>query len=279
MKETIRSYIKLLDEDSPNFLYDVPDVLYKYRDWANENNRRLLTHRELYFNSIDQFNDPFDGTIPHRYDPKQLTEDNIFKKYYQVTKEAYPNWSEEKIHEMCYEYQRRGYFKDEEHLEKFEKETKTKVNLQFGIVCLSKEQNNFLMWSYYGNSHKGFVVGFDKKCLYRDTKAQFAHVLYEEDLPVLDLFEDTLIHFAKLVGTKAKMWQHENEYRLTKGNFAKQKVYLGEDTITEIIFGCKMAEKDKFGLIDLAINEFPNARVYDSSLSKTMFKTDLLQIR
>lgn len=261
------------------FLCDVPDILYKYRDWDNVFHKRLLTHRELYFASIEQFNDPFDGTIPHRYKPEQLTEDNIFKKYYQVTKEAYPKWPEEKIHAECYEYQRRGLFKDETHLEKFEKNTKHRVNLQFGISCLSKEQNHFLMWSHYANSHRGFVVGFDKVLLFEDTSAQFAHMLYEEDIPALDLFEDTFTHFAKLVGTKSTTWKHENEYRLTKANFAKQSVALRAETIVEIIFGCKMPENEKMKLVGFIAKEFPHARVYESNLSKTKFQTELLQIR
>jgi hypothetical protein len=261
------------------FLFDVPDILYKYRDWTNPFNKRLLTHRELYFASVDKFNDPFDGTIPHRYDPAQMTDENIFIKYYQVTKDTYPNWTDEEIHKHCYEYQQRGYFKDETHLEHFEEHTKKNVNSSFGIVSLSKEQNNFLMWSHYSNSHKGFVVGFDKKLLYRDTQASFAHMQYQDNLPTLDLFEDTVTHFTKLIGTKSNIWSYENEYRLTKGNFARQNAILGTDTFAEIIFGCKMPQTDKFDLLNLIEQRYPDTRVFDSKLSKTRFETELIQIR
>ncbi len=49
----------------PNHL---PEHLYKFRVFGDPNHKRILTHNELFFPSPRQFNDPFDGTIPARYD-------------------------------------------------------------------------------------------------------------------------------------------------------------------------------------------------------------------
>ncbi|GEP94978.1 DUF2971 domain-containing protein [Chitinophaga cymbidii] len=49
---------------------------------------------------------------------------------------------------------------------------------------------NFLLWSYYAQSHKGFAIGFKKVELFEDTQAEFSHMRYREDLPMLGLFED-----------------------------------------------------------------------------------------
>ena len=90
------------------FLYDVPDVLYKYRDRNDDYHKRLLENKKLYFSAIDQFNDPFDGSIPYRYEPKQLTEENIFLKYYEMTKREYPDWKDDQIHSHCYQLPTNG---------------------------------------------------------------------------------------------------------------------------------------------------------------------------
>ena len=188
-------------------LYDVPNILYKYRDWNNSNHKRLLTDSELYFSSVDQFNDPYDGTIPHRYNAEELTDDNIFLKYLQITKREYPDWPDGKIHEHCYHYQQMGKFKDEKYLEDFELDTLREINKTFGIVCLCKERDNFLLWSHYSASHAGFCIGFKKIDLFEDTGAKFAHMNYQEDLPTLGLFDNVVEHFKKLIGTKSLTWE------------------------------------------------------------------------
>lgn len=91
------------------FLYDVPDVLYKFRDWDNGNSHNLLFRRQFFFSSYARFNDPFDGGIPFQYRPEELTPENIFKKYYESAKQMYINqlsksftWQYLKPHLDCY---------------------------------------------------------------------------------------------------------------------------------------------------------------------------------
>jgi len=261
------------------FLHDVPDILYKYRDWQDPYHKRLLTDRELYFASVDQFNDPFDGTIPYKYDPVELTEDNIFRKYYLMTKRDHPDWEDVKIHAECFEYQRRGYFHDEKHLEDFEREALDDVKRQFGIVCLCRRPDNFLLWSHYSKSHTGICIGFNKVLLFEDAHAQFAHMQYQEKLPMLGLFDNVFTHFAKLIGTKSNIWEYEDEYRLTRAEFARGKQVLRKETIEEVILGCRMPQSERQSIVEFLSAEFPHARVYEMVLSKTDFKIERMQIR
>ncbi len=261
------------------FLHDVPDVLYKYRDWNNPKHRTLLEDGEVYFASIDQFNDPFDGTVPYRYDPKELTEENIFLKYYQITKREYPDWTDDKIHAHCYYYQQMGHFHNEKYLEDFEVYTLKDINDNYGIVSLCKERNNFLLWSHYANCHKGFCLGFNKFLLFEDTGASFGHMIYQENLPLLSLFEDEIVSIIKLIGIKSSTWKYEDEYRLTRIEYSRKKVILRKDTIVEIILGCKMEQAEKFKIIKLSEEKYPHAKVFDIKLSKTKFEIELIQIR
>src|SRR4030042_1895631 len=47
---------------------DLPEHLYKFRFFENPNHKRILSDNELFFPSPKRFNDPFDSTIPVRYD-------------------------------------------------------------------------------------------------------------------------------------------------------------------------------------------------------------------
>ncbi len=271
-------FARLISTKDPDFLYDVPDVLYKYRDINNENHKNLLFKRELYFSSISQFNDPFDGTIPYRFNSEQLTPDNIFLKYREILKYYHPDWNEEMVHQECFDIQSSGLMHDSKHLEKVERDVLDLLDKQFGIVCLCKNKSNFLLWSHYANCHTGFAIGFDKKKLFNDTQAHFAHMQYQEELPVLSLFEDVEAHFEKLIGTKSKIWQYEEEYRLSKIGMAGKTVELQKETIVEVIFGCKMPHEKKVHLIEFLKNEYPHIRTYDTTLSKTHFKLEFLQL-
>lgn len=42
---------------------DVPQQLYKYRDWSNDYHKKILTEREIYFTNVRAFNDPLDNAI------------------------------------------------------------------------------------------------------------------------------------------------------------------------------------------------------------------------
>jgi len=212
-------------------------------------------------------------------DPEQLTEDKVFMKYYITTKREHPDWTEDQIHEHCFEYQRRGLFKDEEHLEGVRADIKRQMNELNGIVSLTTERNNFLMWSHYSRSHSGFVVGFDKYALFNQAQGALGPVTYQDDLPLIDLFEVPQIMFQKLLSTKSRVWDYENEYRLRKSNFARRTLVLEPETFSEIIFGCQMSFKRKQALMKLISSNFPQAKVYETSLHDGKFELETYQIR
>lgn len=119
------------------------------------------------------------------------------------------------------------------------------------ILCLCKSSRNLLMWSYYADGLKGFVIGYDQHKLLEslaseaeDLKYQF-HVKYEDDIPdvgsaisefhhshkacadapydipdndfdaLRDSYNDKNLQLnEKLFATKNTAFQHEDEYRI-----------------------------------------------------------------
>jgi hypothetical protein len=54
------------------------------------------------------------------------------------------------------------------------------------MLCFSKLRDNILLWSYYGDSHRGIVVGFDSEGLESALGAKALEVECREDRTIYD---------------------------------------------------------------------------------------------
>jgi len=255
----------------------IPDVLYKYRDWENDHHKRILTEFELYFPSVDQFNDPFDGSIPIRYRKGDLTPSNVFQKLYKTAKENFPDLTEMEIHEKCFESQNIGYIIDENHMEKVYKEYQIKKIKKIGIFSLTNSCNNHLMWSHYSNSHKGFCIGFkipELKNLIGKDWGIFS-LYYEKELPYIELNEDYMVFTKKLLCTKSDVWEYELEYRIIRYDFTRKILKITPEAVSEVIFGVMMEYDTKMEILELIKSNFPETKVFEAKRNKDFFKLDI----
>jgi hypothetical protein len=257
---------------------EIPNILYKYRDWDNTYHKRSLTETEIYFAAPTDFNDPFDCSIPFRYNEKDLTPENIFNKLVVMGRKLHPDWSEEQIHALAFDAQSKNLIQDEYHFERHDEATKERFNKTFGIISLTTEKNNFLMWSHYSNSHRGFSIGYDTKKLFTQTPGELGPVQYRSEFPKYGLFDDHVKYFLNYAYVKSDIWTYENEYRLLREG-ARKTENLKEDTIAEIIFGNKMVQSTKFEILKLIETKYPDAIVFDSKLHKSKFELTLERVR
>lgn len=97
-----------------------------------------------------------------------------------------------------------------------------KTNDEIGILSLSRNWNNSLMWSHYTNSHKGFCIGFNEKSSFfnnylsedRNTSRYTLDVVYSEKrvrIPT-ELSEPRLLFEPQT--TKSIDWRYEGEVRV-----------------------------------------------------------------
>lgn len=85
---------------------------------------------------------------------------------------------------------------------------KEEMNRRYGIICFSRSWATTLMWSHYGDKHKGLCLGFDVR----------------EDLPIPVTYSQSRIEIdptnldeallRQLISTKAKDWEYEQEQRV-----------------------------------------------------------------
>lgn len=260
------------------YLEGIPEILFKYRDWANEYHRKIIHNNELYFPSMSQFNDPYEGKVPYRYDKEDLTADKIFIKMLIMAKNEHPDWPDDILHDYVYEYQRKNLLFDDSHMQKVYNQTIEDIEKVYGIFALTTEENNFLMWSHYSNSHKGFCIGFDTRILWELTTGGIGPVTYQRELPTFSLFEHPLMFSHKLLSTKSDIWQYENEFRIIKSGFARKTIKIPPEAIVKIILGCQMEVALKFDIIDFIKKNLKSCTVFDTSLNNMEFKIGTMRI-
>ena len=255
-------------------------ILYKYRDWTKDFHQRLLTEGEIYFPSFDQLNDPFDGAIPFRYSPEQLTPENLFLKMRELAKHEHPDWNEQQIHEYTFDFHQKELWHDDRHWAEIQEYTKKEANTKFGVLSLAKRCDNYLLWSYYSNAHSGFCIGLNVEAFHQHLGSLILRpIVYQDGFPLIDLFGDRTEMVLTLFFTKGSQWVHEEEYRIVEPGYARRKMILPPEVIEEIILGVEMSQATKMDIIQIVEKRYPNARVFDMQMDDETFTVKPMQIR
>jgi Protein of unknown function (DUF2971) len=83
----------------------------------------------------------------------------------------------------------------------------------WAILCFSRNWDNVLLWSHYGDSHKGMCLGFDIS--QGDPGVNYdTDVLYQPNLLQIRRVEDLPNVADRLLRTKHESWSYEQEVRM-----------------------------------------------------------------
>ena len=132
------------------------------------------------------------------------------------------------------------------------------TNMQnlFRVLCVSPKYDDILMWSYYGNDHKGYCIEYDTRQIVNAIKAInmpgiliIGKVKYDNTRPSKKLASKniniTFIRdYIKVSMTKYKKWEHEDEYRfvLLSNSFPVNNDYSPQVSVgipQRVFAGCK----------------------------------------
>lgn len=260
----------------------LPKFLYKFRRWDDNFHKRLLTHNEIFLSSPIKFNDPFDCTISVRYDKANKQE--IFRETIEYIQQANPLIGRAEARRLAIEQMRKGIYKDPDHLERFYKEFQPQTRFRnFGILSLTEDARNIVMWSHYADSHKGFCVGFDAEKLSKldqtiyqqlgeKIKLGLYKVEYQVNYPFFDAFKMNEEEFVvKPLIAKSCYWEYEKEYRLITKNRTNQPIQLSDGIILRIILGCKMSTPYKEEIKDFLKNINSPIELFEAKLKTESF--------
>lgn len=221
----------------------IPDKLYKYRDWTDPYHKKTITHQEIYFPRPSEFNDPFDGNIPFRWD--LMTYEDCVKKNAEILTLAkeYSNLEILLRDAKALTDEKKFYHPD--NVSRETEEQIMKWDSIIGLFSLCEDPTNILMWSHYSRYHTGFVVGLNTNSLMTDYDFDYIDaVTYQTDYPTITIDNDTTERFYKKFFHKSEMWKYEKEWRISKNHIKNRIIKLNPETITDIIIGCNTGAKE-----------------------------------
>lgn len=264
-----------------------PNTIYKYRNWENPNHQRILNNQEIYFTSCNKFNDPFDSTIPVRYN--LVSEDQILQYYKKHLKKAFSHLTKSEVLKKALDAVKKGVYKNPTQIELLKKYMMIKREKDFGVFSCSQIKDSILMWTHYANDHKGFCVGFniaelmkfkEKIGVKKGILFNLYEVFYHDKYPVLIPSGTSADEFAVLepFRIKASIWNYEQEYRLILISGTNLSLQLPDSIISEIIIGCKMPEEQKENLISEVIRKPYPIKIFQSHIKEVEYGLDFVEI-
>lgn len=257
---------------------ELPFELFKYREWGNPMHQKLIRNYQIYLPSPSSFNDPFDGSIPVRWD--LMSFEDCVEKNYELLSLSLKNHDQKKVREYAEQLTHEKTFW---HPDRLEKETSQKMkewDKVIGLFSLSEDPLNILMWSHYSANHLGFVVGLDTTILSQEYDFDYIEpIVYQRDYPIISGTDDSSAQFHKKFFYKSILWRYEKEWRISKNHIENRKITMSPETFTRVILGCRMTEKHKREIIKWSKKKLGSSiRIDQTVMSEEKFGLEIRRV-
>lgn len=267
----------------------IPKRLYKYRDLSNRT-LDMVVSDNVYFADPSTFNDPLDSRPSFQVDVDEVKLEKILRHFVErrtseemsaaaktikyrgpKTKDHIKRHSRRQADRLLKEieyyatdpdhesedHQRflLGHYIEEELLQQYDK----------GIVSLAKRATCPLMWSHYGDQHRGICIGYSVPHNAADDlhEVQYGGSRLVEASKVADMvcgdgFAQGQVDEAVIL-RKAASWRYEHEWRLI-GRVGLQSSPL---ELEEIIFGIRCKASAKYAVMKALEERRQSAKFYE----------------
>lgn len=221
--------------DSPEY----PKSVYKYRKWNDAYQKTIITEKTVFMAKPTSFEDKKDCKLLKRYD--LMTNQNIFSKYLNFSKEENPTWKREQHRQHAKEMSKNSPMKNVEYVKRAQEQDFLEFDKRFGVLSLTANHLNLNMWNKYSDDGKGFCVGFDPKIMFTFLGGG-GKVIYYKELPNILFNDDFHTEHFKQVFSKEDIWSFEEEYRTHKffenpPTDIERCIKLPSEAYKEVIFG------------------------------------------
>lgn len=219
-----------------------PSRLYKYRSLVGSSrdfSRAIVERSEVYFAKPDELNDPYDCR-PHNTIESSEFERRAFWTW--VTKGREPNLSRaarrarvaEISTEMRARIRREGF--------QGVAQAAYDQNLRdTGVLSFSAEPGSNLMWSHYGDAHRGICIEFDFEALKPLCPLP---VTYSTERPSYNMVKDVAALGELAFLRKSSEWDYEQEWRAV-GLWWSGTLRLPTEAVSGVILGARVAADDR----------------------------------
>lgn len=246
---------------------DIPEIVYKYRDWGNELHKTIITDRKVYFAEPTSFEDPLDCKIEVDYE--SMTDKEIHDFYVMIYEREYPYRDGKKRRTWVREQIRKKLLRNLKYLKTWKEMFFEEYNSRIGVLSLTSNPDRMEMWEKYANGGKGFVVGFNSRIMF-ELFYSGAKVQYYDELPKIYPYpkHNYIEQYYYQVFSKLRKWEFEEEYRTLI--FDMDKLFdrvrvVPPEAYNCIILGKNMPEEWEEAILNSIPNELEHIRIISSN--------------
>ena len=183
-----------------------PDVLYRYLS-VGRDSLDIFRRGRLWFSDPGRFNDPFDILPAFKKQGERLRavlESDREQAYWSDFslaggRAAFLKATDPMLEQIL-----------AKRLRKLQAKFHRDLCKRFWVTCLSELHKRLLMWSYYGDCHRGICVGLNPRYIpVPPDKGYRRKVSYRRKRVAFDPS-----NAARIALSKAREWKHEREWRL-----------------------------------------------------------------
>jgi len=213
----------------------LPDAVYKYL--AADRTATVLGKLQIRFSQASVLNDatelkpPFKG-IATLADVKRLMTDRLRQKFPGLIERIESSLPSDVARQLIDDVMSKGAIQADADLPQNAKKIYDSLDNNFGLLSLSESPTNTLLWGYYGDGGRGFLIHFNPSHKWfwaqQEANDDFRHlrrVVYVSERSPRYLAETNA---TDALYTKGLEWEHEKEWRIIR-NFKDAIVKLGPD--------------------------------------------------
>ena len=268
----------------------VPTRLYKYfgladtgpgYDAKTDFSRKAVEERQLFLAPINKFNDPLEFRF--RTATLEDTDPMQWVKALEKLSDVNLEWSD-RDHGIRARVATTNPKAFEERVARAPSVLRAWLEVRCGVLCMTEDAANLLMWAHYAACHRGFCLEFSTS--FDPFQGAVQPVQYQELMPVLDPFTynpDTFVD-SILLG-KSTHWSYEREWRRVEHNVedpldaerwdeddlppSPRILHYPAKALTGIITGCQFPETRRADLESWLTKAGSEPIRYRSVLSET----------
>ena len=230
----------------------VPSKLYKYQPFDQYSLINLIK-RQFYFSKPESFNDPYDCDPPFEISTAHRTKKNKEALYTRIK-----GWVHDKSSfDVTYSKNGKPNGRFERDYIDSTKPIREQISAKIGVTCFSERVDDILLWSHYGDKHKGFCLEFDTQVSIMDgqQKTDLYKVKYSNSrsyrrISILDILNKPNI-LEVLLTTKSYQWGYEKEWRIFCNTGGNNAFRFNAKSLTGVYFGYKMPQEYKGVIISV----------------------------
>lgn len=249
-----------------------PRLLYRYFSLQNEYGPRnvedAIVRSRLWLSNLDSYNDPFEGRC--RFEIRGSASE-VRAHVHEIHRWALPEIQAQRQTDALM----RGGVESirsrigdglRPRLEEF-------IRHGIGVVSFASEPTSSLMWSHYGDSHRGACLEFDVSHAMEPPIDLLFPVRYDQTLPMLfvnspDLRQES---FQALLLTKAAHWEYEREWRALHIAGACHYAQLAAHRLRRVILGARITEELRNRVKAWVSARTPPIPIVDARLDRDSF--------